>query len=160
MQMKKMLRTLSFGMALAMAMSAHGLDGRGRPVISVSPAPSAAAATNAVATVSRNGVYYSKDDVAAYLFAFGCLPTNFITKAEARRLGWQGGPLEPYAHGKAIGGDRFGNYERKLPFGRYRECDIDTLRRPRGAKRIIYSDDRRLYYTEDHYRTFRRIERK
>ena len=155
--MRRGLRSLSFVVALAASLTAWAFNGR--PVISVSPAP-AAAATNAVQKVVRGGVYYSKDDVAAYLFAFGCLPTNFITKAEARRCGWQGGPLEPYARGKAIGGDHFGNYERKLPFGRYRECDIDTLKRPRGAKRIIFSDDRRLYYTDDHYRTFKKIERK
>ena len=110
--------------------------------------------------VVRGNAYTSKDDVADYLLTFGCLPPNFITKGEARRLGWTGGPLEPYAPGKSIGGDHFGNYENKLPRGRYRECDIDTLRRPRGAKRIIYSDDRRLYYTGDHYRTFQRINRK
>lgn len=152
---------LSLGALVALAFGVGGWGGPARPVISVSPSPAAAvASTNAVSRVVRGGVYTSKDDVADYLFAFGCLPTNFITKAQARQLGWQGGPLEPYAPGKSIGGDHFGNYERKLPAGRYRECDIDTLRRPRGAKRIIFSSDRRLYYTEDHYRTFRRIERK
>lgn len=117
-------------------------------------------AVGAPRRVERGRAYTSKDDVADYIFDFGCLPPNFITKAEARRLGWSGGPLEPYAPGKSIGGDHFGNYENKLPRGRYRECDIDTLRCPRGAKRIIYSDDRRLYYTGDHYRTFQRINRK
>lgn len=131
------------------------------PVITVSPAPATnvvvrKVVTNAV-SVSRSGVYYDRENVARYIRAFGTLPSNFITKQEARRLGWQGGPLEPYAPGKAIGGDYFGNYERKLPFGRYRECDIDTKGRPRGAKRIIYSDDRRIYFTGDHYRTFQKI---
>ena len=116
-----------------------------------------AATTNAVAAVVRTGFYTSRDDVAAYIKAFGTLPGNFITKAEARRLGWQGGPVEPYAPGKSIGGDRFGNYERQLPDGRYKECDIDTKGRPRGAKRIIFSDDRRIYYTGDHYRTFEKV---
>ena len=60
-----------------------------------------------------------------------------------------------YAKGKCIGGDHFGNYEGILPSGNYHECDIDTLgRKSRGAKRIIYSDDGRIYYTEDHYETF------
>lgn len=153
------LRAVVTGGVLSLALVFCACGGNGQPTISVSPLPSAAA-TNVAPRVERGGVYYSKDDVAAYIFAFGCLPTNFITKAAARQLGWTGGPLEYYAPGKAIGGDHFGNYERKLPFGRYRECDIDTLRRPRGAKRIIFSNDRRLYYTDDHYRTFRRIERK
>lgn len=136
----------------------------GRPTHPVAAAKSddgkPAAGGEAARRVVRGNAYTSKDDVADYLLAFGCLPPNFITKGEARRLGWTGGPLEPYAPGKSIGGDHFGNYEKKLPRGRYRECDIDTLRRPRGAKRIIYSDDRRLYYTGDHYRTFQRINRK
>ena len=37
------------------------------------------------------GVYTSRDDVALYIFLYGELPSNFITKAEARALGWNGG---------------------------------------------------------------------
>ena len=100
----------------------------------------------------------SKDEVAAYIRDNGCLPDNFITKAEARELGWNGGSLEPYAPGMCIGGDRFGNYEGLLPEkgGRtYYECDIDTLgAETRGAKRIVYSSDGLIYYTEDHYDSF------
>ena len=123
----------------------------------VAAAADNAAATNAAPTIDRWGVYYGRDDVALYLHTYGTLPTNFITKAQARALGWQGGPLEPYAPGKSIGGDHYGNYEGVLPRGSYRECDIDTLRRPRGAKRIVYSKDRRIYYSEDHYRSFKRL---
>ena len=80
---------------------------------------------------------------------------TYTTKKEAKKLGWEGGSLEKYAKGKCIGGDHFGNYEGILPSGNYHECDIDTLgRKSRGAKRIIYSDDGRIYYTEDHYETF------
>ena len=100
----------------------------------------------------------SKDEVAAYIRDNGCLPDNFITKAEARELGWNGGSLEPYAPGMCIGGDRFGNYEGLLPEkgGRtYYECDIDTLgAETRGVKRIVYSSDGLIYYTEDHYESF------
>lgn len=107
--------------------------------------------------VTAEGEYTDKEGIASYIVLFGKLPRNFITKGEARKLGWQGGPLEPYAPGKSIGGDRFGNYERVLPQGSYRECDVDTRGRPRGAKRIVYTADRRVYYSEDHYRTFKRI---
>ena len=71
-------------------------------------------------------------------------------------MGWNGGSLEPYAPGKCIGGDYFGNYEGILPKGRsYHECDIDTLgAKSRGAKRLVYSDDGLIYYTSDHYNTF------
>ena len=107
------------------------------------------------ATIDENGTYTSKDDVALYIHVYGHLPKNFMTKKEAKKLGWEGGSLERYAKGKCIGGDHFGNYEGILPQGNYHECDIDTLgRKSRGAKRIIYSDDGRIYYTEDHYETF------
>ena len=104
------------------------------------------------------GAYTTKDDVALYLHTYGHLPDNFITKKEAQALGWPGGSLEPYAPGKCIGGSRFGNYEGLLPEkdGRtYTECDIDTLGADsRGAKRIVFSNDGLIYYTEDHYETF------
>ncbi len=102
------------------------------------------------------GTYTSKEDVALYIHLYGKLPENFMTKNEARDLGWEGGSLEPYAPGMCIGGDRFGNYEELLPTDRkYRECDIDTLgASSRGAKRIVFSEDGLIYYTDDHYETF------
>lgn len=108
--------------------------------------------------LDKDGSYTSKEDVMNYLIEYGQLPGNFITKKEAKKLGWSGGNLEPYAPGKCIGGDYFGNYEKVLPVvsGRtYHECDIDTLNaNSRGAKRIIYSDDGQIYYTANHYKTF------
>ena len=108
--------------------------------------------------IDEDGVYTTKDDVALYLHTYGHLPSNFITKKEAEKLGWSGGSLEPYAPGKCIGGSHFGNYEGILPEkdGRsYTECDIDTLGADkRGAKRIVFSSDGLIYYTEDHYETF------
>ncbi len=108
--------------------------------------------------IDEDGAYTAKEDVSLYLFVYGRLPDNFITKTEARALGWSGGGLDSYAYGKCIGGDRFGNYEGLLPEadGRtYYECDIDTLHGDsRGAKRIVYSDDGLVYYTEDHYESF------
>ncbi len=108
--------------------------------------------------MDEDEAYTSKDDVARYISLYGKLPSNFITKKEAQKLGWPGGSLEKYAPGKCIGGDRFGNYEGLLPNkkGRkYFECDIDTLgKSKRGAKRIIYSNDGLIYYTGDHYESF------
>ena len=108
--------------------------------------------------LDENGSYTSKEDVSNYLIQYGRLPNNFITKKEARKLGWHGGNLNPYAPGKCIGGDYFGNYQKDLPVvkGRtYHECDIDTLgAKSRGPKRLIYSDDGNIYYTENHYETF------
>ncbi len=108
--------------------------------------------------LSEEGTYTSKDDVARYIYLYGHLPSNFITKKEAQALGWEGGSLEPYAPGKCIGGSHFGNYEGILPekAGRsYTECDIDTLGADkRGAKRIVFSNDGLIYYTENHYESF------
>ncbi len=110
------------------------------------------------AALPEDGAYTTKEDVALYLHLYGHLPDNFITKKEAQKLGWPGGSLEPYAPGKCIGGSRFGNYEGLLPEaeGRtYTECDIDTLgAESRGAKRIVFSNDGLIYYTEDHYASF------
>ena len=108
--------------------------------------------------LDEDGSYTTKEDVCAYLLQYGHLPDNFITKKQAEALGWPGGSLEPYAPGKCIGGDRFGNYEGKLPKAKGRtwtECDINTLgRRSRGAERIIFSNDGLIYYTGDHYESF------
>ncbi|MBQ7474688.1 MAG: ribonuclease [Clostridia bacterium] len=108
--------------------------------------------------IAEDGSYDSKEDVALYIRTYGRLPSNYITKKEAEKLGWSGGSLEKYAPGKCIGGSRFGNYEEKLPDkdGRFwTECDIDTLgKSSRGAKRIVFSNDGLIYYTDDHYDTF------
>ena len=118
----------------------------------------AAAPDETAAPIDEDGSYTTKDDVALYSHTYGHLPGNFITKKDAQALGWPGGSLEPYAPGMCIGGSRFGNYEGLLPEadGRtYTECDIDTLGADsRGAKRIVFSNDGLIYYTEDHYATF------
>ena len=96
--------------------------------------------------------------MALYIHLYGHLPSNYITKKQAQALGWTGGGLENYAPGCSIGGDRYGNYEGLLPQkkGRtYTECDIGTKgRNSRGAKRIVFSNDGLIYYTDDHYETF------
>ena len=111
-----------------------------------------------VPAIDENGSYDDKDNVALYLYTYGRLPSNYITKAEAQDLGWEGGSVERFAPGKCIGGMKFGNYEGLLPkkSGRqYYECDIDTLgESSRGAKRIVYSNDGLIYYTDDHYESF------
>ena len=121
-------------------------------------APATEESTSEAPAIDEFGSYTSKEDVALYIRTYGRLPQNFITKSEARALGWDGGSLEPYAPGKSIGGDRFGNYEGLLPEaeGRtYTECDIDTRgASSRGAKRIVFSNDGLIYYTEDHYESF------
>ena len=113
------------------------------------------------ASVTEDGEYTSKEEVAEYIHLFGHLPSNFITKKEAKALGWEGGDsLGKLAPGKSIGGDRFGNYEGQLPDekGRkYTECDIDYKGKKRNAKRIVFSNDGLIFYTDDHYKSFTQL---
>jgi ribonuclease T1 len=67
-----------------------------------------------------------------------------------------GGPFKYSKDGAA-----FNNRERRLPVrhrGYYREYTVHTPgARDRGGRRIIAGESGEYYYTEDHYRTFRRI---
>lgn len=86
--------------------------------------------------------------------AFGDLPP------EARRtidLIEAEGPF-PYRQD----GTTFGNRERLLPVhpsGYYREFTVPTPgARDRGARRIVLGGSGETYYTEDHYRSFSRVD--
>lgn len=107
--------------------------------------------------------YYDLENVVLYVYTYGKLPPNYITKTQASRKGWQGGPVDSYLEGNvaAIGGDTFGNREGLLPKAKgrkYTECDIDTLgNHGRGAKRLVYSNDGLFFYTDDHYESFTEV---
>lgn len=112
--------------------------------------------------LAEDGRYYSRDDVALYLHTYNHLPTNYLTKNEAEALGWNNkeGNLWDVADGCCIGGNRFGNYEGKLPekSGRtWHECDVNYQGGYRGSDRLLYSTDGLIYYTEDHYNTFTQL---
>lgn len=116
--------------------------------------------TAADVDVVEDGEYCTVDEVAAYIKQYHKLPSNYITKNEARALGWQGGPLKDYAPGKSIGGDVFTNREHVLPDSdsKYIECDINANGTSRGAERIVYNTgDYTVYYTNDHYNTFTEV---
>ena len=113
-------------------------------------------------TLKEDGYYTSKDEVALYLHTYGKLPNNFITKNEAMNKGWEAskGNLWDVTNKMSIGGDRFGNREGRLPEANGRkwfECDIDYKGGYRGEKRIVYSSDGLIYYTDDHYSTFKKL---
>lgn len=163
--MRRFTRLTGALLALLLVFSVlSGCGGAAPDVPSCTAAPAADAVSpgksdkSSPAALDEGGEYTSAEDVALYLHLYAHLPQNFITKKDARALGWNGGGLDDYADGKCIGGDRFGNYEGLLPDapGReYHECDIDTLHAAsRGAKRIVYSNDGLIYYTEDHYESF------
>lgn len=68
----------------------------------------------------------------------------------------EGGPF-PYDRD----GITFGNFEKRLPSqprGYYREYTVKSpWRRDRGPRRIVAGKQGEYFYTEDHYRSFRRI---
>lgn len=113
--------------------------------------------------VEEGGRYDGMEEVAIYLTFFEELPDNYLTKKEAQALGWESrkGNLWDVAYGCSIGGDRFGNYEGLLPEAKGRkwtECDIDFDGSYRNGKRIVFSNDGLIYYTDDHYESFDEIE--
>ncbi|PHM27417.1 ribonuclease [Xenorhabdus budapestensis] len=101
--------------------------------------------------------------VADYVHQHNRLPDYYITKKQARRLGWDAskGNLCEILPGKAIGGDRFSNRENKLPNQRDRqwfEADVNYNCGRRGSNRLLYSNDGLIYLTLDHYKTFTKLE--
>lgn len=97
--------------------------------------------------------------IVNYIDIYGCLPDNFITKNEAKKLGWDSSEnyVGEVAPGMSIGGDRFGNYEGLLPDKKGRtwyECDANYKGKKRGAQRVVFSSDGLYYYTDDHYESF------
>ena len=129
------------------------------------PAPNARVATPADANDSAldpEGYYYSRQELARYLFEYGKLPDHFLTKSEAQALGWvaaKGNLWEVQAQA-AIGGDRFYNREKRLPDSPGRiwyECDVNYQGGHRGPERLVYSNDGLIYYTPDHYKSFEAI---
>ena len=179
----KKLRVLGlWPLLLALLMTACGADGglspdRTQAVESGAPQTQGnetAPATNAPQDTDRPGetelndrlpvygeYYYDLTNVVLYLEAYGELPDNYITKSEARALGWEGGSVENYRAGAAIGGDYFGNREGLLPEAegrRYTECDIDTNGYgSRGSRRLVFSNDGLYFYTSDHYESFSEV---
>lgn len=135
------------------------------PPQTTTPKPEVTTAAEGAAekiSVEKNGSYTTPEDVAEYIHTFGTLPKNFITKSEAKALGWDNskGNLWDVAEGKSIGGDYFGNYEGLLPSAggrKYTECDVNYSGGYRGSERIIFSNDGLIYYTNDHYKTFTQL---
>ena len=103
------------------------------------------------------------NDVVDSITKTGRLPNNYITKAQAKVLGWsEGKALNNYAPGKAIGGDIFYNSTGILPMKNGRiwyEADVginyimsrSNFKNP--GYRILYSNDGLIYGTYDHYKT-------
>ena len=109
--------------------------------------------------------YTTKIEVAQYICDNNKLPPNYVSKNEAMRLyeektgktftSWNFNPLRKL--GIMIGGDNFGNREKKLPQGNYKEADVDYFEVNRGKNRLIYAKNCNIYHTNDHYQTFTKL---
>ena len=155
---KKQLLTV-IGIILVLALSFFGFGEEAvqptEPAVTTSPAQ---VETQPSLQLDENGHYNSKEDVALYIHLYGHLPENYITKSQCSDLGYSNSDAEKAVPDGAIGGDKFGNREGLLPKkdGRtWTECDIDTWgKSSRGTKRIVFSNDGLVYYTDDHYESF------
>lgn len=112
--------------------------------------------------IKENGNYTSKADVALYIHTYNKLPNNYISKKDASAAGWnqETDNLDIILPGRSIGGDEYGNSSDKLPKAegrRYYEADIDYDGGSRNSKRIVYSSDGLIFYTEDSYENFERL---
>lgn len=115
-----------------------------------------------ISAITKDGHYTEKETAAAYIRLFGHLPDNYISKRKARNLGWDNreGNLQDVAPGMSIGGSRYRDLEGALPRARGRiwtECDIDYHGGYRGPKRLVFSNDGLIYFTEKHYQIFEQL---
>lgn len=88
------------------------------------------------------------------------LPDKFVTKAQARKAGWRPGRdlwSVKALKGSSMGGDRFGNFEGRLPKGQWREADLDYQGGKRGGKRLVFSKNGKRFVSVDHYETFTEV---
>lgn len=154
------LRTLALVLlAVLLILTSCSLPAVREDIAELPLADAAPETEKAVPAEERAGPIIEPQAIADYLFAYGKLPDNFITKKKAQDLGWDStrNYVSDVAPGKSIGGDRFGNYEGVLPKvkGRtYYEADCYYTKGKRTAERIVYSSDGHVWYTEDHYVTF------
>ena len=104
--------------------------------------------------IAEDQAYYDLEDLVEYIHIYKTLPKNYISKAEAKDLGWT---VEDNG-GFVIGGDIFYNREGLLPeksSRTYYEADlISGYDKNRGPERIVFSDDGLIFYTKDHYKSF------
>ncbi len=112
-----------------------------------------AAALLAVSLLACDGSVADTAAGAIPEVAFGELPEQARQTIALIR---KGGPF-PYRRNGVV----FGNFEEKLPArtrGYYREYTVRTPgAKDRGARRIVAGRGGELYYTDDHYNSFRRI---
>lgn len=102
--------------------------------------------------IRKDKAYSTGKEVALYLKIFGKLPTNYITRDEAIKAGWdEEENLWEVTDKKSIGRENYANTEKKLPVKEGRvwySCDVNYQGGMRGTNRIVYSNDGLIYYTK------------
>lgn len=128
-------------------------------------APEFANELHNAATAARNrqmlAVTQAANPLVESLRTTGALPSNFVTKQHAIKLGWQPGKaLANYLPNGQIGGDEFLNTTGVVPSinGRiWYEADVGLVptmkRASQPGTRLLYSSDGLLYISPDHYET-------
>lgn len=165
-------KLIAFACVLALALGAGVLagctestqqgGGGGDTPVNIKPATTKPTTSDNTVKVTEDGQYTSKEEVALYIHKYGHVPSNYITKTKARKAGWvqDKGNLWDVLPGMSIGGGGFFNDDGMMPDAPGREwfeADIDYQGGYRNAKRLVYSNDGLIYYTDDHYETFERL---
>lgn len=167
------MKSLKFLIALFFVSSlvACSTSTTGKPVDDGYEEDSSVSQTPILDAIKESAEYTTRDSVAAYLCKFDKLPPNYVGKSEGKKLyesktgksfsKWNFNPLATI--GVMIGGDNFdnfasaSNYHSSLPEGHFREADVDYSGANRGTKRLVYQSGCIIYYTADHYETFRKL---
>lgn len=106
------------------------------------------------ATGHRAATHPSPSSSGAGTISYGRLPPEAQHTVQAIRAG---GPF-PYSQDGAVFENREGHLPPE-PTGYYHEYTVETPGSPdRGARRIVAGQQGQLFYTDDHYRSFKRIE--
>ncbi len=106
-------------------------------------------------TATKNGV----NGADLYLRVYGKLPDYYITKEDAKKLGYRPylGNLSKIAPNKMLYKGVYQNRNGHLPMSSGRiwyEADINYKFGYRGSERILFSNDGLIFVTYDHYHTF------
>lgn len=101
-------------------------------------------------TIEADGKYTSMAEVGAYIYLYHSLPSNFLPKSSFKKGNYTS------ENKLSCGGDRFYNKEGILPKNKtYTECDINYKGGSRNATRIVFASDWTIFYTDDHYSSYK-----
>lgn len=126
----------------------------------INPVQSASENKDVIITSKKDIMELTRQDVViAYVKENGQLPSYYLTKSQAKQKGWiaNEGNLCEVLPGQAIGGDIFGNREKRLPIEKtYMEADVNYNCGQRGKDRIVFTKKGEVWLSKDHYKSFQK----